>query len=138
MGAAAVKAACNWQNRPAPPGMAMTMLRSSPSNFCHSKRVAVCRWQNPLSKRSSSVFRCGGSSIVFLSVSTFQPRMVLKVVQQASPRDNFLVEMGSRRPWRESSASLGRNTRSLQCSKVRRKRLRRVHEPWASIISSSR
>lgn len=104
------RASCRWLKSPRPPGIPSAMLRSSPSNLCHFF-CEILRFDVGTSARISwsRVWRWAGSSMVPRSVSTCHPRMVLHVLQQASPFINFFTEIGSFR-CSASPVSNGRRT----------------------------
>jgi hypothetical protein len=79
------KSWCSGLHRSNELWMANVILRSSPSNFCHCKRV-VCRllvnvWRRCV-RRST---RCGGRCMVRAALSMSQPRIRFRVPNVASP-----------------------------------------------------
>jgi hypothetical protein len=81
-----------------PPGIASTMLRSSPSSCCHF-RQEVQVWERGMEARMSwrRARRCGGSSTVRFTVLMVQPSMLFLVAHAASPLNSYLMEIGSLR-----------------------------------------
>ena len=131
-----VRVCCRALNKPRPPGMASTMLRSSPMTRCHT-RVLVRffpRSDSNISRRRST--RCGGRVMVLLTVSMSHPSMTLVVAQQASPFLSFLTEVGSLccGCW---TGSNGSSTSSMACRRIRRTRVRSRLLPWLRARKSS-
>jgi hypothetical protein len=92
----------SWEKRPRPPGMANTMLRSSPSSCCHFRWEVRC-WERDMDCRISwrRASRWDESSIVRAMVSIVQPKKHFRVDQAASPLSNFLMVVvgGGWRRW---------------------------------------
>ena len=69
-------------------------------------------------------------------VSTTQPRMILRVLQPASPLSNFLTELGSFRSAMSEGCN-GRRTASIHEKRVRRAAERRRGGSWVAKRKSS-
>jgi len=88
---------CNALKRPALPGMPAAAKRSSPRTRCHLFTLTRLRCLSVPRRVRSRSWRCSGSSMVCLTVSTIQPRIVLRVVQAPSALRSFLMEIRSSR-----------------------------------------
>lgn len=132
---ARTSASCMCEKRPSDPGSATVMLRSSPMSCRQALREHRVRdWKDVMSSMSRSA-RCGGNSMVPLTLSTSQPRSTFVVAQHESPLRSFFTLTGS---WRGSSpCSKGRKTRSNEWRRDRRTRFRRARSPCAKPRKSS-
>ena len=90
------------QNSPLDPETPGLTNRSSPRSFCHWRKVT--RFLVRMDASSFKIRCCllSGSSRVCFMASTSQPRMILAVVKEPSPRTSFLSEMGSVAPGRSA------------------------------------
>ena len=104
-------ACCRKEKQPLLPVIVIAMLRSLPSNFCHSLTEVLFRLTTE--RRSSRIltWRCGGNDMDFDEVSMSHPRMIFCVDQKLSPFSSFLTEIGCF--WSPSRSSLGRKMRSM-------------------------
>jgi hypothetical protein len=80
-----------WENMPCPPGMAKTMLGSSPSSmrYPHLDRgdsITATHFGKDFGQPQLVV---GGSSIILWTEWINQPRTTLRVLQHASPFRSF-------------------------------------------------
>ena len=124
--AVAENVSTDWScdSNPRPPAMARIILLNSPNSCCHFFREVRrwCRGSEPKSSTNRSR-RWAGSSMVRLTVSRVQPKMIFRVAHAASPFNNFFRELGSFRCGL-SVGSRGRRTASIHSNNVRRAALR--------------
>jgi hypothetical protein len=121
--------------RPAEPGMAAAMKRSSPRTLCHF-RVLMRRLSRRSSKMEDSrALRRSVSSRVPVAVSRIHPRTSLRWFQPPSPFASFFSEMASFRVgWSVSGRA---KTPSTACMMQRLAFRQRRWEPWATPMKSS-
>ena len=87
--------------------------------LCHSfVAIDLCVFEMELRMSNSRAPRCSGRKMVFSMVSMSQPKIILLVVQHASPIFNFLTEADSCQKL-VSFSSRGRKTLSSTCNRIR-------------------
>ena len=108
----------NWRalNRPADPGIPIATKRNNPRCFSHAlwlTRLESVRLEKMLARAS---LRCGGSSMVWRTVSRIQPSTTFLVAQLPSPLSSFLMDTASLRyvsvpGWASTWSTARRRTR---------------------------
>ena len=90
-----VSPCCKALKRPALPGTAMDMWRSSPKIRCHCFTLIRFLPRRPSKMASRRALLCSGSSRVRAIVSRIQPSRIFRVAQAPSPLRSFLTDVGS-------------------------------------------
>lgn len=126
---------CMAPKRPAEPGIAAPMKRSSPNTRCHF--LMLTRLLSRRSAKMSAILalRRSVSSRVPLLASRIHPNTSLRWFQPPSPLLSFFSDIASLRfGWSVSGLA---NTWSTACMMQRLVLRQRRRDPWASPIKSS-